>query len=160
MRKSTLGVGSLAVLAGFAVGFIWNGRIISKRIAQKTEKVEKFRNYYDILNQWLMLKQEGKSLEKYFVENNINSIAIYGMGEMGNRLYNELKDSKINIKYAIDQTAGNIYSDINVYSLDDELEEVDAVIVTATFVFSSIKEQMEEEFDFPIISLEDVVFSI
>lgn len=76
----TLCVGYLAVLDGFAVGFIWNGRNISKTIAQRI--------FYDILNQWLMLKQEDKSLEKYFVENNISSVAIYGMGEMFNRLYN------------------------------------------------------------------------
>ncbi len=160
MRKGTVGVGFFGVMAGAAAGFLWNGHLKNKEIAQKTEKIDKFKNYYNMLNQWLMLKQEGISLEKYFTDNNIKSIAVYGMGEMGNRLYNELKDSDVIIRYAIDQIAGNIYSDLKVCSLDDELEDVDAVIVSATFAFSSIKDQLAEKCDYPVISLEDVVYSI
>jgi lactate dehydrogenase-like 2-hydroxyacid dehydrogenase len=153
-------VGALSVMAGVAAGIAINRKVMAKQIEESEWKKNKFKNYYDMLNQWLMFKQEGKSLEKYFTDNNIKSISIYGMGEMGNRLYNELKDSNIKIKYAIDKFADNIYSDIKVCNINDDLEEVDAVIVTATFAFNDIKEQMEEKFDFPIISLEDVIYSI
>jgi hypothetical protein len=160
MKKGTIGIGIITAIAGAAAGFLWNGHLKNKKIAQKTEKVDKFKNYYNMLNQWLMLKQEGLSLEKYFTDHNIKTIAIYGMGEMGNRLYSELKDSAVEIKYAIDKTADSIYSELAVCSLDDELNEVDAVVVTATFAFDSIREQLEEVCDYPVISLEDVVYGI
>ena len=64
-------------------------------IAEKDQKINKFKNYYNMLNKWLYLKQNGTSLDTYFKKNDYNSIAIYGMGEMGNRLYDELKQSSI-----------------------------------------------------------------
>ena len=112
-----------------------------------------------MLNQWLLLKQEGKSLEKYFAENGYKTIAIYGMGEMGNRLYDELKNSSVvEIKYAIDKNAAGTYSELEVFDPDDEMTEVDAVIVTAIFAFDEIEDELSEKIQCPIISLEDVVY--
>ena len=124
------------------------------------KKVDKFRGYYNILNQWLLLKQEGKSIEKYFIDNKYQSIAIYGMGEMGNRLYDELKDSDIEIKYAVDQYATRVYTELKVLDKEDDLEAVDVMIVTSTFAFDEIEEELNQKVDFPIISLEDVIFDI
>jgi len=112
-----------------------------------------------MLNQWLMLKQEGKSLEKYFIDNGYKTVAIYGMGEMGNRLYDELKNStEVTVKYAVDQNAASTYAEIDVIDKDDEYEDADVMVVTATFAFDDISEELSEKVEFPIVSLEDVVF--
>ena len=42
---------------------------------------------FKILNKWLNLNHDGKSLQKYFDDNYIKTVAIYGMGELGKRLY-------------------------------------------------------------------------
>lgn len=157
MNKGTVAV--LSALVGAAAGAAGANYLGQKTIAAKTGKVDKFKSYYNMLNQWLMLKQEGKSLEKYFVDNDIKTIAIYGMGEMGNRLYDELKNStEVTVKYAIDQNAASTYSEIDVIDKEDEYEEVDAIIVTAIFAFDEIEEEISTKVDFPVISLEDVVF--
>ena len=111
-----------------------------------------------MLNQWLCIKQEGKSLDEYFKENNYKTVAIYGMGEMGNRLYDELKNTDIEVKYAIDKNASSTYSELDVKEIDDELPEVDVVVVTATFAFDDIVEDIQDKFVCPIVSLEDVVY--
>lgn len=154
----------LVALTGVVVGAA-AGAVATSKLQGLAEKetgayVDKFKGYYNMLNQWLILKQQGKSLEKYFVDNNYKTIAIYGMGEMGNRLYDELKDTDIEIKYGIDQNAASTYSELEVVDKDAELEEVDVIIVSATFAFDDVEEELSQRVDYPIISLEDVVYEI
>lgn len=153
-------VAVLSTLAGAAAGAAVTGKIHGQTIEQKVEKIDKFKSYYNMLNQWLMLKQEGKTLEKYFIDNGYKTIAIYGMGEMGNRLYDELKASQIQIKYAVDKAAENTYSEIEVVDGEDKMEAVDAIVVTAVFAFDEIESTLEKKVDWPIVSLEDIVYEI
>lgn len=158
MKKGLL-TGVVGV-AGIIVGAATMGSIKGRTVDAKAEKIDKFKSYYNMLNQWLILKQEGKSLEQYFIENGYKTVAIYGMGEMGNRLYDELKDSSIELKYAVDQNAANTYSELEVFEKEDDFEDVDVMIVTAIFAFDEIEEQLNSKVDFPIISLEDVVYGV
>lgn len=158
MRKGCIAV--LSTILGAAAGVVTSKVISDKTINEKTGKVDKFKNYYNMLNQWLMIKQEGKSLEKWFIENEYKTVAIYGMGEMGNRLYDELKNTSIEVKYGIDKNAGSTYSDLEVLSIDDCLEEVDVVIVTAIFAFDEIEEEIGDVILTPIISLEDIIYEL
>ncbi|MBQ8326639.1 MAG: hypothetical protein IJX86_06165 [Lachnospiraceae bacterium] len=154
-----VGTAVVSALLGAAAGAAGTNYLNQKTITQKTEKVDKFKGYYNMLNQWLMLKQEGKSLEKYFVDNGYKTIAIYGMGEMGNRLYDELKNStEVEIKYAVDQNAASTYAEIDVIDKDEDYEDVDVMVVTATFAFDEISEELSEKVNFPVVCLEDVVF--
>ncbi|MDF2541076.1 MAG: hypothetical protein K0S47_794 [Herbinix sp.] len=146
--------------AGFAAGAMILSKTKNKVIKQRETKVDKFKGYYETLNQWMQLKQEGKSLEQYFDQNGYKSIAIYGMGELGNRLYFDLKDSNIQIKYAIDKNAERTYSELNVVTLEDELEDVDAIVVSAVFAFDEAEKEISKVMSCPIISLKDVVFEI
>ena len=159
MKKGSVAV--LSALFGAVAGAAGNNVLSQKKIDQKAEKVDKFKSYYNMLNQWLLLKQEGKSLEKYFEDNGYKTIAIYGMGEMGNRLYDELKNSKVvEVKYAIDKNASSTYSELDVVDVDDEMDEVDAVVVSAIFAFDEIEEDLSAKVDCPIVSLEDVVYEV
>lgn len=159
MKKGLLATVSL--LAGAAAGATAMGKVKGQAVEAKAEKVDKFKGYYNMLNQWLILKQGGKSLEQYFVENDYKTVAIYGMGEMGNRLYDELKDSdKVEVKYAIDKNAASTYSELEVLESEDDLPEVDVVVVTATFAFDEIEEELSEKIDYPIVSLDDVVYEV
>ena len=82
------------------------------------------------------------------------------MKELGERLYDELRDSEVEVKYIIDKNADAIYADIDVLTPEDELEEVDAIVVTAIHYFDEIEEMLEQKVDCPILSLEDIVYEI
>ncbi len=150
----------LSLLTGAAAGAAGVSYFKGKVIKDQQKKVEKFKRYYGLLNQWLILKHQGVSLDKYFIDNSYKTIAIYGMGEMGNRLLEDLKSSDIIVKYAIDKEAGNTYSDIDVRDMEDELDPVDAIVVSAVFAYEEIKDDLEEKVDYPIVSLEDVIFEL
>lgn len=151
-------VSMVSGLTGILIGAGVTGYFSEKISERKSKEIDKFKQYNYILNQWLILKQEGKFLEKYFIDNNYSSIAIYGMGEMGNRLYDELMNTSITVKYAIDKAVGSIYTELDVLGIEDELEEVDVIVVTPAHAFDSIAKSLKDKVGYPIISIEDVVF--
>lgn len=158
MKKGTVAV--LSTLIGATVGAAGSAYFGNQQVEKKAEKVDKFKGYYSMLNQWLILKQEGKCLCEYFKANDYKTVSIYGMGEMGNRLYDELKNSDIEVKYAVDQNAASTYSELDVIDKEDDFEKVDVMVVTATFAFDEIEDELSAKVDFPIVSLEDVVYEI
>ncbi|MBQ8165694.1 MAG: hypothetical protein IJZ96_01505 [Lachnospiraceae bacterium] len=158
MKKGTIGI--LGTLVGAVAAASITKSKTNKTVTQKNEKVDKFKGYYNMLNQWLCLKQEGKNLNEYFDNNGYKTVAIYGMGEMGNRLYDELKDTDIEVKFAIDKNAASTYSELTVFELEDELPTADVMVVTATFAFDEIEDELSDKVDMPIVSLDDVVYEI
>ena len=82
------------------------------------------------------------------------------MKELGEALLMELKDSKINVKYAIDKNAGDIHTTVKMLKPNDELDEVDLVIVTAIHWFDEIEIEMRDKFKCPILSIDDVLFDL
>lgn len=149
-------IASISLLTGATLA----GSLMKKPIKYNEQKAFKFKAYYNMLNQWLSFKQNGKGLESYFIKKGYEEIAIYGMGEVGNRLYDELKATRIKVQYVIDKNAENTYSELDVYNLEDDLPNVDAIIVSPVFAFNEIKEQLSKKVDFPIINLEDVVYCV
>lgn len=162
MKKGTISV--LSVIAGVVVGATVGVSIVAKKEKEVQNKWKKMSNkHLDLmllLNQWLITKEEKKSIVDYFHENKFKSIAIYGMSYVGERVYDELKNSDVTVKYAIDQNADRIYSEIDVISPDEDLETVDAIIVTPISFYDEIEESLSSKVNCPIISLEDILYQI
>ena len=114
---------------------------------------------YQTAIDWLMMKQKGISIISYFEKKELKNIAIYGMGEFGLLLCNELENEDINIVFTMDSERILPYNDIPVISMSQlkEMEDVDAIIVTPVFAYNKIKKQLEKIVDYPIISLEEIV---
>lgn len=80
------------------------------------------------------------------------------MGRMAKHLINELRASdKVKIVYGIDRMASIMEGEFPIYSLDEKLPNVDAIIVTVIAEFDQIRETLEKKTDCLIISLEDVI---
>lgn len=158
MKKGILSV--LSFVCGGVAGISSVGSVLSKKVKETQKYADKHLSIMLVMNQWIINKQEGKSLVNFFEENNYKSIAIYGMSYLGERLMDELKDTGIEVRYAIDKNAENIYTDIDMKTPEDDLDSVDVVIVTAVFFFDEIEEQLEKKIDCPIISLEDIIQSL
>lgn len=132
---------------------------LKKEIEFWTDKSTRYEEYWRILDAWLCLKEEGILLERYFIERNIHSIAIYGVGILGKHLLREIgkESEKVHIAYAIDRKADALHTDIKIYSPEDEFPKVDAIVVTAIYAFSDIRKQLEKRGYENIISLEEIV---
>ena len=112
----------------------------------------------NILNTWLTLKLNNDSLERYFIENDIKNIAIYGIGFLGSHLLCELKDSKVNVSYVIDKNKEKFTDEsIKGVVFGEELPETGAIIVTPVQFYDLIYMELRCYTDIPIISLKQVI---
>lgn len=132
----------------------------SKILMEKDEVLKKVHVLYCAFDRWLQIRQEGRTLAEYFKKNNYKTAAIYGMKELGERLLDELEDSGITVCYAIDKNAEQIYADVDIVTPDDELKPVDVIVVTAIYYFDEIEEMLSEKVDYPVVSLEEIVYEL
>ena len=145
------------ILAVISATAIWKC-YLNKRNDITSVGVDRFEIGYHIFNNWLKIKNQGKSLKAYFEDNELKSVAIYGMGGLGERLFEDLKTLDINVVYAIDRMAGVKHIEgLHIIGIEDELKDVDAIIVTPVQDFYSIERILEEKTDSEIISLEDII---
>lgn len=159
--------GSIAVLsalagsaAGLAAGAVSIGKLMKTGIKDKNELSEKMISYYGILNHWLSLSQKGRSLSEYFEDKGYKRVAIYGMKELGERLFDELKHSGIEVVCIIDQNPSGILAEAAVLHPDDQLPEVDAVVVTASYYFDTIRKEMQRRVECPVLSIGEIVYGM
>lgn len=158
MKKGSISI--LSALAGAATGAAVAGYASNAEIAKAKRMSDKHLALFLMMSQWVRAKQEGKNVADYLERNGYKSIAIYGLSYAGERLLDELKGSSIIVKYGIDQKADEIYSDVNVVSPDDRLEDVDAVVVTSIFFMDAIEEKLSSKLSCPILSLEDILYEV
>lgn len=158
MKKGISALFGMAV--GAAAGGIAAGTTSAKKIREINEVRAKVHGLYMAFDQWLQIRQEGKTLVEYFTRNGYKTVAVYGMKELGERLCDELKGSEVTVKYAIDKNADSLYADVDVVTPDDELEPVDVIVVTALYYFDEIEEMLSQKVECPIVSLEDVLYEV
>lgn len=152
MLSAVLGAVSGAAAAGTVVA-----KMKGKETDQQRERAMKNAAVIDALARWVSILQDGKKVSDYFEKKNYKTVAIYGYHYIGERLYRELQENDIEVKYAIDQNRRDVKAEIEIKKLEDDLEEVDVVVVTPVFYFNSIEEKLEEIYDCPIISFDEVL---
>lgn len=129
-------------------------------LKQSYHQSEKFRILFDLTVEWLSGNVTGKNISNWIIENGYNTMAIYGMGSLGEILFFSLcKNKNIHIKYGLDQKKSIKIEGLNIYSLEDQLEQVDLVVVTVVTLYEDIKNEISQKTDFPckVISLLQLV---
>ena len=81
------------------------------------------------------------------------------MKELGKRLYDELRDTEIHVGYYIDTHLFSINIPLPHYYPDDELPDVDAIIVTATYYFPEIREKLQKKYAGMIFNVAEILYS-
>lgn len=142
------------------IGAVSMGNLMNQKVIEKYNLSEKYRVLFQLMSMWVKIKQEKIFLQEYFYHNGMRNIAIYGFGAVGRLLECELKDSDISVLYIIDKNADNCLAENRVYTPDEELPDVDAVIVTAVTYFEEIEKNMSSKMRCPIVSLEDIMFDL
>lgn len=137
------------------LGTAWESKV--DIIKKWNENSDKYLTSTRLFDKWFEKKQKGKQIVWYFKEKNICSIAIYGMSYLGQRLNEELKNSSVNVKYVIDKNAKEIFSDVKLITPTDDMELVDAIVVTATYYYDEIRSFLVNKVQYKIISLEDII---
>lgn len=151
----------IAGAAGIAEAIVIIKQMNKKILSKAKMSAERNDANFQVLKVWLQVKQAGRSLETYLKQKGIEKIAIYGMSDIGQLLYQELKDSEIETAYGIDKNSKSVHmEDIRVAGLDETLEPVDAIIVTAVYFYPEIRKELLSKTEAAILSLEDVLYDM
>ena len=79
------------------------------------------------------------------------------MGVWGKELLQDIENSQISVKYGIDVRGEDTGSPIQTFSLNDDLGQVDAVIVTAPVKMQYLSGIVQTKIDCKCIALEDIL---
>ena len=158
MKKGMISI--LPLVAGVAVGVGAMAKVTSAKVSKIQALSDKHLVLFRMMNQWVKVKQEGKHPVDYLEREGYKNIAVYGISYAGETLIEELKDTGVHVAYGIDKKGESIYADVEVFSLEDELEPVDAVVVTAITFFNEIEQKLSKKLDCEIISLEDILYEV
>lgn len=136
-------------------------RNIKNNIFEKRVKIiqalsDKHFDLFILMVLWVKKGQQGKIIKSYFLENKVTTIAIYGISYVGECLIEELKNTDIEVKYAIDCQI-NLKREINIISPYEEFPKVDMIIVTAISFFDEIQRELMLKTDIPIVSIKEIM---
>ena len=148
----------LSFTAGAMFAGIWLHRSMDKAYHRVQEMSDKHLALYQLMTEWVRVKQEGKEISECLTKRGYKTIAIYGMNYVGRTLLNEMKGSRVSVVYGIDQNAADIYAEIDMVTPEDEFKDVDAILVTPIYFFDEISEKLEKKTNIPIVSIEDILF--
>ncbi|MBD5462839.1 MAG: glycosyltransferase [Lachnospiraceae bacterium] len=126
---------------------------------ERCKKRDKNAELYQFLFMLIHAQQRGLKIDAVLDKMNIKTIAIYGCDNLGKVIFNALVGSEIEIKYGIDRNPQNNYIEeqMEIYTLEDELPLVDAIVVTAITFFEEIRDELSELTDMRVISLEELI---
>lgn len=141
------------------IGIAAMGSMRNKYIGKWKKLSDKHLEMFLLMNEWMIIKQKGTSIQNYFEENGYQAVAVYGLSYIGERLIDELKECNIEIKYAVDRRSC-CYSDIPVYAPEDKLPDADLLIVTAVSSYDEIYNSLADKVTYPIVSLEDILYEL
>lgn len=124
-------------------------------------ELKNLKKRHAVLEHWLSIKIRGEKLESYFKENGFETVAVYGLGTLGCCLCRELQGSSVaEVKYGIDSNLGVSKYMVRLRKLSAEIVPVDVVVVTAITSFHEIKKELEKYYQCPILSLEEIIYSL
>ena len=106
---------------------------------------------------WLKLKQKGISLSDYLQKENIHSIAIYGMAQIGCLVFDELENTTVKIEYVMDRNDQNAMKIIKMINPEGELPKVDAIIVTVLSQEKQLIDWLKGKCSYKICGLTEII---
>lgn len=142
-------------LSGLILGSYCIGEYSGKLIKEKEKTIRELLEDKVFLSNWLEMKLNGKSFDYYIAEKGYKEVAIYGMGILGKRLLDELMNTNIHVKYAIDKKADAISDMIDIKKPSDKLERVDAIIVSSVPFYDEICAELGKKLKIPIVNIKD-----
>lgn len=155
-----------SILFGGTIGTIVTAGIYHKEYQKDVQAAERNKYYLDMVSTWLSNKNAGKSMANYLIENNVKSIAIYGVGTLGELFYEEVEKTDIAVKCFIDKSAKEecVGPDsvpvIPVWKIESQ-DKIDAIIITPMAYYDAVMDDLKkQEVKVSIFSLEDMIYNM
>lgn len=151
----------MAALSGLAAGAAFQRKRDKARQERLKSHGDKYYEYFQLLNRWMAAGNEGKLASDFLQGEGITRIAVYGMGDLADRLMEDLGGGPVMVAYGIDRDASCTNARIaDVRSPEDRLDEVDAIVVTPFLSMGEIGASLGPECPCRLIGLDEIVYSL
>ena len=120
------------------------------------KRVDLLRYNKQLLFRWVRRNQTGRSVSRFFLENRLKKIAFFYWNELSELLYYELKDTNIQSVGVLDERV-DIDAPIAVYSDIERLPDVDAIVICTALNSAKIEENLREQRECLIFTLDDLL---
>ncbi|SCY09201.1 Glycosyltransferase WbsX [Lachnospiraceae bacterium XBB2008] len=120
-------------------------------------RIERLKSIIKCLDDLLSCAEENKDISSLLMNSDIHSVAIYGMGQVGRHLAIELEKKGMTIEYVIDKNL-NIQVSYPLYSINDELPVVDAIIVTPIWDYDTIHDALSDKMEVRVLSVLELIY--
>lgn len=114
--------------------------------------------YYNLLYNWICLKQKDDKFLSFLQYKGYEKIAIYGYGKIGKLLYEEIKHLDIEISFL--QKEGNYITEegVRIFEIGElQKNKFDLIIITPIYEGEKIKSDLMGYFDKEIIKIDDLL---
>lgn len=149
-----------AVLTGvisFAAGFFFGGKALVGMINSDKMRAERNLSNMMLLNDWMEFQYAGGRIERYFHERGYKKIMIYGNGYVGQRLFQALKQTDVDVVAVMDRMNPSDFDAEGILiGTDSEIPDVDCVVITPVFYFDEIYQALRGKTEQEIISIEEL----
>lgn len=123
-------------------------------------ETKRYQKKYDLVYQWMKLKQNHIELIEFFQERNISSLAVYGIGDLGRLICKEPGINEI-IKYGIDRRGEIELEGLSIYTLESIKHDVDAILITPVLITDEIEDRIYDVLgEQNTFVLEEVLFEL
>ena len=150
MRKSLLYI--IAII----LGAYCMARKCEPELISKEKRAKRSSQNFIVACKWIGVLQDGKSIRDYFSERRTEKVAIYGMGDLGRCLLRELQQIDVKVEYIIDKNQNQKMKGYSFFSPEDYLPEVDIIIITPSYDYLEIAENLNKRVKAAIISLQSL----
>ena len=144
----------------------YDARFMLALLHKQQEEIDNLQNkvyrksrFYELLYAWLLMKMSGSLVASKLTERNISSIGIYGAGRHGKLLFQELRNSNVEILFFVDCNIKKIVLEepIPILGLDDKWPKVDAIIVSTFLEVDSLRLSIEKKGVMNVIPLNEIL---
>lgn len=134
--------------------------ITKKELEREKAGVKKMGGVLALANQIIRANSQGKTISGNIEELGIRTVAIYGMGEIGERMMEDiLLNSSVKLLYGIDVKASELYMAVPVYTLDQAavMEKPDLILLTVGGGSDSLRKEIREKMSCEVMTIGELL---
>ena len=153
-------------IIGFCLHNKAYSHILEEFIDEQDKQLFRHNAYYSMMSRWIKKLNTDKNIADWLVSKEIHEVIIYGAGELGLILYEQLiKDNRIVIKALCDKNKRtNSFSQfvrniemIDIDDLNSNIAEEKNIIVTPVHVYDEIHKSITRKIKHNVINLNTII---
>lgn len=144
-----------------------NNKLLNEYIQQKEgrdrqfdekQAAEKYKRWYQALYKWKRKNiKQGSIVLNYVYGNHVKNVAIYGLGNWGELIYDEIKEAENVSVFGIDEKKSEFH-ELPIKRKSDDLNEIEMIIVSIFMEYDAVRLSLENNgYTGKIVSIIDII---